>query len=95
VCPSLSSSSPFDKKVKTTLLSDIFNMVGLEIYDKKKYEKMMETTVRKRLRGLDKPTKQSGPSRFDMKKHRLIDEVEELGENELNLLMEHEEELHR
>ena len=28
VCPSLSSSSPLDKQIKTTLLCDIFHLVG-------------------------------------------------------------------
>lgn len=35
VCPSLSSSSPLDKKIKTTLLCDIFNLVGFSPYNKK------------------------------------------------------------
>jgi len=38
VCPSLNSSSPLDKKVKTTLMTDIMNLVGVQPYDKKKYE---------------------------------------------------------
>jgi len=28
VCPSLSSSSPFDKQIKTMLLSDVLHLVG-------------------------------------------------------------------
>ena len=28
VCPSLSSSSPMDKRIKTTLISDICNLIG-------------------------------------------------------------------
>jgi tubulin polyglutamylase TTLL4 len=36
VCPSLSSSSPLDKRIKTCLLSDILNMVGFYPYNKKK-----------------------------------------------------------
>ena len=36
VSPSLSSSSPLDAKIKTTLISDILNLVGLRVYDKKK-----------------------------------------------------------
>ena len=39
VCPSLSSSSPFDKIIKTTLLCDLFHLIGFQIYDRKKYEK--------------------------------------------------------
>ena len=36
VLPSLSSSSPFDKMVKTLLICDILNLVGVRGYDKKK-----------------------------------------------------------
>ncbi|EAS01724.2 tubulin tyrosine ligase family protein (macronuclear) [Tetrahymena thermophila SB210] len=36
VCPSLSSSSPLDRKIKTSLISDIFNTLGFIPYDKKK-----------------------------------------------------------
>ena len=38
VCPSLSSSSPMDRKIKTTMMSDAMNLVGFQPYDKKKYE---------------------------------------------------------
>ena len=36
VSPSLSSSSPLDAKIKTSLISDILNLIGLKVYDKKK-----------------------------------------------------------
>jgi tubulin polyglutamylase TTLL4 len=36
VCPSLSSSSPIDRKIKHTLLTDTLNLIGLE-YNNKKY----------------------------------------------------------
>ena len=35
VCPSLSSSSPLDKRIKTSLMCDIFNMVGVVPFDRK------------------------------------------------------------
>lgn len=38
VSPSLSSSSPLDAKIKTSLISDMLNLVGFKIYDKKKIE---------------------------------------------------------
>jgi tubulin polyglutamylase TTLL4 len=37
VCPSLSSSSVMDRKIKHTLLVDLLNLIGLEIFDRKKY----------------------------------------------------------
>lgn len=38
VAPSLSSSSPYDKKVKTTLLSDTMHLMGYNIFDRKKMD---------------------------------------------------------
>jgi tubulin polyglutamylase TTLL4 len=34
VCPSLNSSSPLDKKIKTALISDILHLVGVPLWDK-------------------------------------------------------------
>jgi len=36
ILPSYSSSSPLDKKVKSMLMSDIFHIIGLQPFDKKK-----------------------------------------------------------
>lgn len=38
VSPSLSSSSPLDKHIKTTLLSDILYLVGFRLIDRKQQE---------------------------------------------------------
>jgi len=35
-CPSLSSSSPLDKWIKTMMISDTLQIVGLQPFDKKK-----------------------------------------------------------
>ena len=37
VLPSLSSSSPFDKRVKTMMVCDALTMVGVRGYDKRKF----------------------------------------------------------
>ena len=42
VLPSLSSSSPFDKRIKTMLICDTLNLVGVYPYDRKQYEKETE-----------------------------------------------------
>lgn len=39
VCPSLSSSSPMDRRIKHTLLTDTLNIIGMEYYSKKGLEK--------------------------------------------------------
>jgi tubulin polyglutamylase TTLL4 len=35
VCPSLCSSSPFDKKIKHTLIVDLLNLVGINLPEPK------------------------------------------------------------
>lgn len=35
ICPSLSSSSPLDRRIKHTLLVDILNLIGIDCYSKK------------------------------------------------------------
>ena len=42
VAPSLSSSSPLDKKCKNNLLCDVYNLVGFHVGDPKKERKKME-----------------------------------------------------
>ena len=39
VCPSLSSTSALDKKIKTSLVCDILNIVGFYGYDKKHFKR--------------------------------------------------------
>lgn len=56
ISPSLSSSSPLDKKIKTTLICDTLNMIGVTPYDRKIYEREMENVLKKRLLGLDRNT---------------------------------------
>ena len=57
ISPSLSSSSPLDKKIKTTLICDTLNLIGVYPYDRKQYEKEMESILKKRLLGLDRQAK--------------------------------------
>mmetsp|Transcript_26311 Transcript_26311/g.40150 ORF Transcript_26311/g.40150 Transcript_26311/m.40150 type:complete len:300 (+) Transcript_26311:2593-3492(+) len=58
ISPSLSSSSPLDKKIKTTLICDTLNIIGVTPYDRKQHEKEQESLLKKRLLGLDKSTTQ-------------------------------------
>ena len=57
VAPSLSSSSPLDKKCKNNLLCDVYNLVGFIFGDPKKERKKMEKKDQRRLFG------RSGPPR--------------------------------
>lgn len=54
VSPSLSSSSPLDARIKTTLMSDIFNLVGFRVYDKKKIGDTKMGQEDKKITGGDK-----------------------------------------
>lgn len=42
VLPSLSSSSPLDKRIKTSLLSDIFNTLGIIPFTKRRLKRELE-----------------------------------------------------
>ena len=54
VLPSLSSSSQLDKKVKTSLMSDVFSTIGIVPYNRKKFERAQETSYWNRFSGLTK-----------------------------------------
>lgn len=73
VCPSLNSSSPLDKKIKTTVMCDTMNLLGYMGYDRKKYEE-------------ERRNKTPG---MEIRKHqpKNVNEVAELNENNcINLL---------
>jgi tubulin polyglutamylase TTLL4 len=53
VSPSLSSSSPMDKQIKTLLLSDSLYLVGFRLLDRKKLEMEKAMTEKQRLLGFD------------------------------------------
>ena len=52
VLPSLSSSSKLDKKVKTALMTDVFSVIGITPYNKKKLERLQESTKWYRFSGM-------------------------------------------
>lgn len=39
VCPSLSSSSPLDKRIKTSLVTDTLHLIGVPVWDKTRKNK--------------------------------------------------------
>ena len=54
VCPSLSSSSPMDRRIKHTLLTDTLNIIGLEYINQKALEKDKKKDKLKLLQRQDK-----------------------------------------
>lgn len=94
VSPSLSSSSPLDKKIKNTLMTDAFHLMGIVPFDPKKHEKDKEATKMNRLLGLDRS------SRVGTTRHRNVRELSTMGPedllpDELAVICETEDELAR
>lgn len=54
VCPSLSSSSPMDRRIKHTLLTDTLNIIGLDYVNQKTLEKDKKKDKLKLLQRQDK-----------------------------------------
>ena len=57
VAPSLSSSSPYDKQVKTLLLCDTLHLVGFQIFDRKRVEDDKKKETKHRLLGIESSKK--------------------------------------
>jgi len=49
VLPSLSSSSPFDKHVKSMLLSDTLHLIGFNIFDRRKVDEERKADKNKKM----------------------------------------------
>ena len=102
VCPSLSSSSPLDKRIKTMLLIDTLHLIGVQPFDRKKLDKDADTHNKKRLLGLSK-CKCEGDRLAPKPLHKNISEVknltefseETLTEEDINMLLDSEEEQQR
>lgn len=101
ISPSLSSSSPLDKKIKTVLICDTLNQIGVYPYDRKQYEKEMESILKKRLLGLDRPLK--GEDALDLIPDSYLQKIVKqlnkdsdgngpLTEEDVNIIIEFEEE---
>ncbi|KAI9986731.1 hypothetical protein PInf_025688 [Phytophthora infestans] len=107
IFPSLSSSSPMDKRIKTVLVSDLFQLVGIPFVDAKRETQQLEKAKLARLHGI----KQPGVTRASLRKEnetlrrqRTLDELSrsannitmsQLSDEDLQLVKEMEEELHR
>lgn len=103
ISPSLSSSSPLDKKIKTVLLCDTLNLAGLHPYDRKAYEKELEQSNKKRLLqgSAVKDNDEKGLVELVMKQPQsvLYQVVQAIGErisdDDLQAVIDFEEEQHR
>ena len=84
VLPSLSSSSPFDKRIKTMLVCDALTCVGLRGYDKTKFHAQTTDVL-----GLAPFTPSMS---FSEVKERGLSGNEKLSKDELEMLMDLDEE---
>ncbi len=89
VCPSLNNSTPLDKRIKTSLICDIFNLLGFTPYDKKQLEKEME---KHKIEGKPKRTNYRKEDIEDLNADNCIDK---LSAEDWNILFEFDEEYHR
>jgi len=92
VGPSLSSSAPIDKRIKTTLMCDIYTLVGIAPYDRKKLKKIEELKKHSRLIRSERAVQH--PALNAVKECSSLDEVA-LSQAEIAALMELEEENQR
>lgn len=90
VCPSLNSSSHLDKKIKTTLICDIMNLVGFQPYAKKRFE----DDLKKRLFGIE-GKKHSFKSTIEISDLNEQNCLEKLSAEDWNILFETDEENYR
>lgn len=93
VRPALSSSSPLDTRIKHTLVCDAFNLIGIQPYDKKKYDDDMK----KRIPGVSDPNKVGLHSKFigDLADLTPENMLEKLQVDDWNVLFETDEENYR
>ena len=100
VFPSLSSSSPFDKIVKSQLICDVFTLIGLRGYDKQKVhgisreeENRMMLSKTFFFNSVEEPRRSYTVSSLSTS-HRAftVDDISTLSHDEINVMVEYEEE---
>merc|ERR1712232_1299326 len=94
VFPSLSSSSPFDKRVKTQLIADVFTLVGLQPYDHDLVKSAVKEEHQKRLQGVHPRSQQ--PARPNVQSLAGVASLKHFGEMEWRIIIDaHDEYLRR
>eukprot|EP00928_Gymnodinium_smaydae_P038235 TRINITY_DN26413_c0_g1_i1.p1 TRINITY_DN26413_c0_g1~~TRINITY_DN26413_c0_g1_i1.p1 ORF type:complete len:874 (-),score=159.48 TRINITY_DN26413_c0_g1_i1:61-2682(-) len=92
--PSLSSSSPLDKRIKTKLVADVLTLVGLRPFDHDLVDRAMQAENARRLQGLG--PKYAGGRSHTVKSLNNVSSLTDLGEAEWRLILEtHDEYLRR
>lgn len=94
VMPSLSSTSPLDKKIKTSLMCDVLTMIGIVPYDREKMELDKEDLKTNRLLGLEKNVKTTHRNLTGLMNCNSLEEYD-ISQEDLNVLIDSEEEWDR
>lgn len=90
VLPSLSSSSPFDKRIKTMLMCDALTLIGIRGYDKSKFHAQSTELL-----GLPPFAQSMQYVELKAKENGMLDGSEELTKDEIEMLMDLDEEFMR
>ena len=90
VCPSLSSSSPIDKRIKTSLMCDVLHLIGVTPVDRKLEDERIENEKISRLFSGEKTSKFGHRNLAALQSCHIEDY--ELTEEDLNMLIDYEEE---
>ena len=72
-CPSLAADSPLDSRVKTSMISDLMNLVGVIPFDLNEYKAEVEARKQARLTGLGREVMQ-----YQMAMPKTVKEAEEV-----------------
>jgi len=95
IFPSLSSSSPFDKRIKTQLIADTLTMVGMAPFDPDLLERATKEEASKRLQGL-LPKVASTTMSHNVSTIQSITSLRDLGEAEWRIILDtHDEYMRR
>jgi len=90
VLPSLSSSSPFDKRIKTMLICDALTLIGIRGYDKSKFHAQSTELL-----GLPPFSQSMTFVELKQKEKGHLQGTEELTKDEMEMLMDLDEEFMR
>ena len=86
VLPSLSSSSIFDKRIKTIVVCDALTLVGIKGYDKLKFKEQANQSLAPFMQSM---------SLEQLKYHKNLTGSEQLTKDEIDMLLDLEEENYR
>lgn len=95
ICPALNCDSPLDKKIKSALVTNAFNVIGFFAYDRKSFKDDNDVLKQNRLLGISKNPSAKGSAESAKRRDVLCGRskaLENLSEEDLMILKEAEDE---